>query len=233
MFCQDCGTKQIDDAKFCENCGAAFNAPPSVPAPAQPQTWRAGYSPVAKTPEFRRFAKMKRRKNSKKTGAFMAIVCVAVVLYMVAVLGFGESLGFSSIDKLPMTALGIGVVVIAAVFNIKRIASNDRPPVEMTVTNYESHSEGNFMGAGEYSAGRQSLDVVFKDEAGRTVIFGANDERIQEYYQIGDRCLYHRDIEFFEKYEKSRDSFSLCPFCTMKVELGKTRCTHCDKPMLV
>ena len=236
MFCENCGTKRNDNAVYCKNCGAAFEAQPAAPVPPHPQqpmTTHAGYSPVADTPEFRRLAALKNRKNVKKSKTFMATVCVVVVLYIAAVVGFGEYLGFSDADKLPMIALGCGVAIITVFFNIKRNASNNRPPVEMIAEKYESHSEGNYMGAGEYSAGYQSLNVVFKDEAGRTASFGANDERVQEYYQIGDRCLYHRDIEFFEKYDKGRDTFSLCPFCTMKVELGKTRCTYCNKPMLV
>ena len=226
MICENCGADLTSDVKFCSGCGTPQNRQP-------PHAGGVGYSPVADTPEFRRFAAMKKRKESRKSIGFMAIICVAFVLYMVAVWGFGDSLGFTGGDKLPISALGIGAAFLAVFFSLKRIVSSNRPPVEMVVMKYDSNWEGNISDAGASPTGNQSLNVIFKGAEGRAVSFGAPDRRVQEYYQIGDRCLYHRDIGFFEKHDKSRDTFALCPFCTMKVEIGQTRCTHCNKPMLV
>ena len=103
----------------------------------------------------------------------------------------------------------------------------DQPNIEMIAEKYvqEYHDDD--------LAGYFTYHVLFKDAAGNTISFGGIYERAQKYYQIGDRCLYHCDIDFFEKYDKSRDAFSLCPFCKKKAELGHMRCTHCKKPLLI
>ena len=173
-----------------------------------------GYSPVANTPEFRQLAATKKSRDT---------ILTVVICFFVAVFVTGAWL-FSGMPEasLFVTAIGVGIVS----FTIFHPMRNNRPPVEMVAENYDT--------ACATVEGSTDYGVVFKNASGHTVFFGAPENRlIQEYYQIGDRCLFHRDINFCEKYDKSGDTFSLCPFCTMKVELGKTRCTHCDKPMLV
>ena len=115
--------------------------------------------------------------------------------------------------------------------NIKesRVILNNWPSAEMVADKYEEFKEYH----ADIGFTFVYYDVIFKDAAGHPLSFRGTDKRHWEYYQIGDRCLYHGDIHFFEKYDKSRDTFSLCPFCLKKVELGQMRCTHCNKPLLV
>jgi len=44
MYCPDCGTKNIDDARFCQNCGLSFEQPAkSVTSPRPEQSYRPEY----------------------------------------------------------------------------------------------------------------------------------------------------------------------------------------------
>lgn len=36
MHCPNCGLENPADARFCSNCGTAFNAPPNLPPPPPP-----------------------------------------------------------------------------------------------------------------------------------------------------------------------------------------------------
>jgi len=196
-------------AVFCENCG------------------RVGYSPVANTPEFRQLAEdinRKAIKNQKKNMIFICIFCVSLATCFWAFTG-------EPVLNWIITAFCVAVALPISLASKKNINRLKTPPVEVTVLKHEeTMSPVDYHGI---TGGEKGYAVRFKYASGKTFFIGAYDKRYQLYYQIGDRCLYHRNVVFVEKYDKSRDTFSLCSFCKEIVELGKTRCTHCDKPMLV
>ena len=246
-FCKYCGAALDEGAGFCPGCGTPQSA---APAPAQPQlpvyqqspqpqyqqppprpqyqqppqrSGNTGYSPVANTPEFRQLAAKKYNKNLNSSRFFTPLICIGAALF---VAGFW-SLNDSVITNFIVTAVGIAVAVAAVLDHLKQAASKNQPLVEMTVVKHESSG-------GTMEQPRVSYGVVFKDAAGKTESqYADGNTLVQEYYQIGDRCLYHSDIRFFEKYDKSRDPFSICPFCGRRVALGHARCTHCKKPLLI
>jgi len=227
-FCKHCGAALNPGARFCKGCGAAVEAPPAVPAP--PQTERAGYSPVANTPEFRQLAATKKSEDTKFFKVLLIITCVVAVSLFICIWLFIDLIFLN----LFFTACVLSVALTYAIVLINRINRKKSPPLEVTVWRYFT-TNPDFSGFKEGdNSGNMLYLVKFKDGAGRTIrTTNIHDGRYQEYYQIGDRCLFHPDIDFFEKYDKSRDTFSLCPFCKGKVELGHTRCTRCKKPLLV
>ena len=227
MFCEycECALKETD--AVCPACGAKTGGATAV----NDSGGRVGYSEVVNTPEFRQLASEVKRKDTNKSIRMLAFICVFAALYVKVAVDYSHRHSLLTWEPLLTTAVLAGVAFFIVFSNLKRIASNNRPPVEMIAEKYEKGS-GSYEGALE-GGGYQTFNVVFKDAKGRSISIGAADKRVPEYYRIGDRCLYYSDIKFFEKYDKSRDTFSLCPFCTMKVELGRTRCTHCDKPLLV
>ena len=229
MFCEKCGTQLGDNARFCPVCGTPQSA---VPAPAQLQqppqrAGSAGYSPVANTPEFRQLAAKEKSRVLRLLKVFLVVICVCTVIVIgVWIFADADLIAMKVIITLVFSSLAIPFTIII----LRNINRKNRSPFEVTVRKYETVET-----AGETNLFSEwAYLVTFKDAAGRSVrTEKVYDTRYQEYYQVGDRCLYHADIGFFEKYDKGRDTFSLCPFCTKKVELGQTRCSHCGKPMLV
>jgi len=195
---------------LCQNCGA-------------------GYSPVANTPEFRQLAAKEKSKSlSLLKGFLIAIFVCTVIVIGVWIFADADLIAMKVIVTLVFSSLAIPFTTII----LRNMNRKNRPPFEVTARKYltTKHTMADMV----IDPGNYFYIVYFKDGAGRSVrTEQADDNRYQEYYQIGDRCLYHTDIGFFEKYDKSRDMFSLCPFCAKKVELGNTRCTHCNKPMLI
>jgi len=189
-----------------------------------------GYSPVADTPEFLQLAAKKKSEDTNFYRGLLVIICVVAVLLIICILIFVEFIFL----KLLFAACVTSIALTYALVSIKRINRKKQPFFEVTVWKYFT-TQPDFSGFDKGdNSGSWRYYVTFKDDARRSIrTTNPHDERYQEYYQIGDRCLYHCDIDFFEKYDKSRDMFSLCPFCKEKVELGQTRCTDCNKQLLV
>jgi len=229
MFCQNCGTQLSDNAKFCPACGAGVGVrtpQTAAPVPAQPQVGGAGYSPVVNMPEFRQLAAKDKNASLSLLMGLLIIICVCVVLIVIGFLIFDDLIALVIV-----TAVVLSLAIPYTTIILRRINRKKRPPFEVTVWKYLTTKQATDM---IRDPGFLMYFVYFKDGAGRSIrTSGPLDKRFQEYYQIGDRCLYHCDIGFFEKYDKSRDTFSLCPFCMEIVELGQTRCTKCNKPLLI
>ena len=73
MFCEKCGYKNNDTAKFCERCGATLNAAPAQPAEAQP----AEAQPVQPAPK---------KPMSPKTKKLLVIGSVAAAVAVVGLI---------------------------------------------------------------------------------------------------------------------------------------------------
>jgi len=70
------------------------------------------------------------------------------------------------------------------------------------------------------SARREHIaDIKFRNE-------------IHDYYKIGEVVRYHTKINFMEKYDKSRDSYSVCALCLDKEAVHGDRCPKCGAPLL-
>jgi len=232
-FCKQCGAALNEGAKFCKGCGtstastpAPIQTQPRQPAPPQ-RVCSVGYSPVANTPEFRQLAAKEKSGILRLLKVFLIVICVCTVIVIgVWIFADADLIAMKVIITLVFSSLAIPFTTVI----LRSINRKNRPPFEVTVKKHEAiETSGETNNFCEWA-----YIVIFKDGVGRSVrTEKVYDNRYQEYYQTGDRCLYHPDIGFFEQYDKSRDTFSLCPFCTKKVELGNERCTHCGKPMLV
>ena len=54
-----------------------------------------------------------------------------------------------------------------------------------------------------------------------------------DYLQVGDRVRYHPQFNYYyEKYDKSRDSYAFCPVCACKNNLSRDTCARCGVPVI-
>ena len=72
--------------------------------------------------------------------------------------------------------------------------------------------------------------VVRKDSGGTTVI-QQRDGFYYNYLAIGDKIRYHPEINYYEKYDKSKDLCVLCPFCNKENYLTTNVC-ECGAPVI-
>ena len=64
----------------------------------------------------------------------------------------------------------------------------------------------------------------------RTGSLGAWD--MMTYLEIGDRVRYHGKLDYYEKYDKSRDAEVPCPNCLQYVDIRLESCPKCSVPVI-
>ena len=73
------------------------------------------------------------------------------------------------------------------------------------------------------------LDVVMRNGKQQALVC---DEGMHQYYQEGDRIKRHRGYDFWEKYDKTRDSEIICINCGKFTPIRKEKCGFCKLPLL-
>ena len=236
MFCESCGAKLENNARFCESCGTPQSA---VPAPAQPQasayqqpsqTGSVGYSHVINSPEFLLCVK-KHHKRSRRAAIVFTILLPLLGASGGAVIGEGSAAGI-----VIGTILGFaGIAVLWSLTEKEKKKKRALPDaIDGTITNINYYGSGGGIGEGgdaekKYTAAK----ITLVDSAGREhdVEIKFRNE-IYNYYKIGEAVRYHTKINFPEKYDKSRDSYSVCALCLYKEAVHGDRCPVCDAPLL-
>jgi len=58
-------------------------------------------------------------------------------------------------------------------------------------------------------------------------------QAIYDYLNVDDRVRFHPNLNnYYEKYDKSRDTFFVCPACLTKNDVENDRCAYCNVPLL-
>ena len=230
MFCSNCGAPLDDNAKFCENCGKAEGNEAAVNAPLT-SAMNAGYSTVANTPEFLASAK----KYHKK--ARQVAIGVSILLPFIGALGGAIISDGSTVGIVIGAILGIIAIPIMWLCFAKDIDMTKRSSVNIdgTITKID-YFAGSHVGVEEASSKSQDETVVrmiFTDSAGQEHRADFRcDREMYQYYKVGDVVRYHNQIDYLEKYDKSRDSYSVCALCKVKADINAGRCPKCSAPLL-
>ena len=226
MFCQNCGTQQSGDAKFCENCGAAMKTP------AQPQydSRLVGFSRRIHDPVFEKLQKESFRRNVK----------IGVIALPVIILLFQIAPLFSRDFTRPI-ALGVGcfvggfglvgTLISGALRSSARTWDGevvDKKITEHTTQNRNDMNETHYMHTIVFSlagGGRKKMKRKL-----HTGSLGAWDMMV--YLNIGDRVRYHGKLDYFEKYDKSRDTEVPCANCRKYIDIRLDACPNCHVPVI-
>jgi len=231
MFCENCGTKLDINARFCEGCGTPQGAAPA-PAYQQPsQTKSAGYSHVISSPEFISCVK-KYYKRSRKTAFVFAVLLPFIGGLGGAIIGEGSNAGIAI-----GAVLGLfGVAVLW--FRIEKDGKKKQAlpdVIDGTITNINYYGSGGGIGeGGDAEKKYNTVKIILIDSAGRehdAEIKCGNE--IYDYYKIGEAVRYHTKINFPEKFDKSRDGYSVCALCLYKEAVHGDRCPECGAPLLI
>lgn len=244
MFCQNCGKQIPNDSLFCPSCGVrcalpvqtaepvrtAFAAQPQYQQPAtRPQPVNAPVNGIApgysdKIYDSAITAKLKKNKNASRT-FFLIMILLPVAI--------GAGISLSKDDK----EFLVGGAFISLVFLVVNLVSLAKQKTarqwDGTVVNkYEERSKRSSDSRGN---SEQYYVVEFRTDvaATRKVKETAATRCFFDYLQIGDRVRFHPQFNsYYEKYDKSHDTFTICPLCMRKIDLAKDYCDRCKIPVI-
>ena len=226
MFCSNCGTQQADNTKFCENCGTAIGggAQPSYDANL------IGFSQRIHDPVFEKLQKAKFRKS-----LIMGLIWFPVVVLLFQIVPFFVD------DFTRPIALGVGCIVggfglIATLIGGAKRAGAKSWDGEVIDKKITEHITENRNGGNDY---HYFHIIVFRLAGGgkkkmkqrhRTGALDAWDMMV--YLNIGDKVRYHGKLDYFEKYDKSRDTEVPCANCRKYVNIRLDNCPNCQVPVI-
>jgi len=235
MFCQYCGEKIPNDSVFCPFCGgkSASEEPvkkehnfSTLSNPYAKQILQPGFSDKINDPAIR--AAM--NKNRKGTG-FFAVLLVLAPLVITYILGAKNG---------NMSLVGIGAV-ISTIFLICNLISAAKKKAEKqwdgTVMDklIEKHTPKNTHD-NDRDAQTQTVYVIrFRTESGKSKKLEESDvsHTYYDYLNVGDKVRYHPQFTcYYEKYDKSHDTYAICPVCGSKNDIAKDTCARCGVPVL-
>ena len=241
MFCQNCGAPIADGAKFCANCGAPAGAvqtgPAAQPAP-RPETAPArqapyggslvGFSNRINSPEFQ----AAEAKINRTSGPFKWILTFAPLVIFPIIGLVSDDFEFS----LALT-VGAVVTVVMLIFNLTSTAKKKKKPwdgvvVDKTVEHKHYREDNRDINKTYYR-------VFFRTDSGQSkkseeIIDSPFDRGapVYSYLSIGDRVRFHPKFDYYEKYDKSRDSAIPCALCHTMNSIENERCAKCGAPLL-
>ena len=242
MFCENCGTKLADSARFCPECGAAQGqaaaqvqvaAQPAARSqsrhrPAQPASSSAenliGFSPKINDPAFAAY------KRKSVTWSFL----FASILAVIAIIAFpiyGKQSGELDWPQSLYYGMGIGgmFVVIALLQTIKRGLDHTWDGV---VEYKDSYREIDRNDSNHTSTTPVYVIKVRKASGGVKKHKWRGITGPYSYYNVGDQVRHHRGFEYYEKYDKSQDSQILCAACLSMNDIHLQQCKRCKCPLL-
>lgn len=226
LYCNNCGSVLMENAKHCSACGADFN-----PASG----WGTsdgcvGYSDRINDPSFARYIK----NNNRWSAIFSIILAVA------AIIGFfiyGETSSEMENPQALYIGFGIGsMFLIIALFQIlgrKRSKTWDGVVVDKTIKKKNRRQSSGDGDSDYYIHNYTEYAVIVQTDNGRKHRMTAeDDDTVFNYYQIGDRVRHHAGLNSYEKFDKSKDSSIFCNACGTLCDINDDVCFRCKCPLL-
>ena len=220
MICQKCKAELKDGSGFCSQCGT------TVPA-SQPSAGTGeliGFSQKISDPAFESYR--------KKSIAWSIIF--SLILFIIAVFGFpiyGKASGEIDWPNSLFYGLGIGgmFIVIALLQTAKRTLDKTWDG-EVVFKDSYTIKERSQKGPVHYH--RVYVLKIKKDTGGTKKHKWRDIPGVYNYYSLGDRVRHHRGFQYYEKYDKSKDSQIMCAACMSFQDIDKDVCPRCKCPLL-
>lgn len=225
MFCPNCGKQISDESVFCTECGYRVSRTPDpfyqTPQPEQYYI-QPGFSSRVNDPEILAMLK----KNSKGTGIFTVIL---VLIPLIA--GFIISIKNDDFKNLAYGGAVALVFLIVSLFSIAR--KNTSKPWDGYVVDKRTEERRRHDGRNSYA--RETYYITtFRTDRGETKKY--EETMLHPYFDylnIGDRVRFHPQFNcFYEKYDKTRDTYLYCPICMTANSITDDRCKKCGAPII-
>lgn len=218
MFCPTCGTRLSDNCAFCSVCGNPIGAVRPAPVTAP------GFSEKIRDPAIQAMLK----KNRKGTVIFAVLLVLAPILVTLII-------GLKDDD---LSVVGYGAIVsgiFLLVSLISLLKKKGEKQWEGTVTEKRV----------EVRKKKNDSDRVMQTEniyVTRFSTANGKTKKLEEpeinhiwfdYLNVGDYVRYHPQFNcYYEKYDKSRDTYAICPMCNTKNGISEAVCSRCGVPII-
>ena len=240
MFCESCGAKIGDDARFCGGCGAAIDGgarpdvvcDPAASALPSCDPRLVGFSQKMYDLDFER-ARAARFRKEMSTGVIFLFV--VVLLFQIAPF-FSEDFTRPIALAVGCIVGGFGLVCTLVGGAMRAWASTwDGEVVNKTIVKHQYSNRPD-----KHHTHTYYLHTIFfrlanggrKKMRRKLHSSSLNAWNMMTYLGIGDQVRYHGKLDYYEKYDKSRDAQIPCAVCGKFVDIRPDRCPHCQAPLL-
>lgn len=223
MFCSKCGKEIVAEAAFCSECGSPVTRVIQKKQPLTGSSVRIGFSDRIKDPSIVAMQK----KMNRSAGIFFLIL---IPLPIIAT--FIVGLVKDDFSYLPVGFVLSAIFLVTNIFSfIKNKAKKSWDGVvtdKKTRNTYERNSND------DERKTYTEYTVVFRDDSGkrRKLTEGSPTNDAHPYYDylnIGDRVRFHPQFnDFYEKYDKTRDTYLYCAICGKPNDITEEHCKYCN-----
>lgn len=182
-----------------------------------------GYSSKIKDPAFDKYI-----ANSNRWSAIFS--CILAVIAAAGFFIYGEISSEMDNPQALFIGLGIGsMFVLIAVYQV--VSRNTTKTWDGYVS--EKTSEQKQRKQNTSKDYYMEYKIVIIDEKGKShIMLFEDDDTVYNYYKVGDRVRHHKELNSYEKYDKSNDIIIFCNACGSLNDIDDNYCFRCNCPLL-
>ena len=237
MYCIHCGEKILDDGAFCPFCGQKTSKTTdkypdemthdnTTQETDVRQNIRPGFSKKINDPAIHAAIK----KNGKAALIFAVIIILAPIIVTFII-------GAKNDD---MSVVG-GGVVISIIFLVINLISGVKKKSEkqwdgIVIDKCVEEKRKKYTPEGDRDVQTTIVyKTMFQTDNGKIKILEepAINNVYYNYLNIGDKVRYYPQFTcYYEKFDKSLDTYAICPICATKNDISKDTCSRCGVPII-
>ncbi len=209
FFCWSCGSR-IEKGPTCPHCGVTYGGEKKYQGISLKGAGGLGYSKEANHPTLKKYA------NNYKKISLIWLIGLTLIVPLGLVLSGQVDLDGEGKFVLPIV---VGVFWIFGLPFV--IGKRNKPDWEGVVETKDIINMSN---------GGRSFIINFRKNNGKLIQFKeSSTPTIFNYLQEGERVYYHgkKYLGYFEKYNKTRDSFIPCSGCKNQCDPRNNFCERC------
>lgn len=198
------------------------------------QDIKIGFSKVVFEPRFKNFYEKNIRKKIFLN--FLIVLMPFFILVSASLLANVIPLGYA----LKVSLVISSIILILSLF-IWFISSKAKSWDGEVISKHEEEREKTV----KYGSGKHAryervsytvyvIQVLLDSEDSYNIVYETDTVEGKYYYENfneGDRIRYHGKLHYYEKYDKSKDTFVLCPFCKTVNYIKSSKC-ECGAPLI-
>ena len=163
-------------------------------------------------------------KKNKMAAAIFFILLILAPIVICIILSIKN-------DDNSLIAVGFGVSLVFLAINIISFL-NQKLKKQWDGEVVNKYTERKRRGGDSH--GSYTVRVVeLRTDSGKKKKISGTVNPYYEYLNIGDKVRYYPQFNnYYEKYDKSNDTYLICPVCGTKNDIGEDTCKRCKVPVI-